>query len=378
MEERLFRGTFRPDQARPPEETARVERRISAAVCIALCAAGVIIQIATTLLLTAFLRENAGYVYLLLQFIALANAIGVYQRPGSPSFKLAWMCLLIAAPVAGMILFWLWGGLHQAKRLRMKRVPPPLQTEEALQASENNLACLRREFPVWGRLAAYLRAAGFLLYGETRARYFADGAAFFEDLIRRISAARSFVFLEYFIIAEGRIWDRIFAALRERAAAGVEIYVIFDDFGNLFRFSGGSLKAVQDAGIEAQTFNPVHRYISRLYFNYRDHRKIAVIDGWTAYTGGINLADEYANLIERFGHWKDSAIRLDGEGARGFTDQFLQMWKMLGRTFAHEDAWYRPRQGEDSIRDRQKKNSGGQNGVSETAWQYQTDQRQSV
>lgn len=340
------RRNFRPDQTLPAEETARVERRISAAVCIAMCAAGVLIQIATTLSLTAFLRENAGYVYLLLQIVALANAVGVYQRPGSPSFKLAWMCLLIASPVAGMILFWLWGGLRQAKRLRMKRVPPLAQTEETLRGSAENLDRLRRAYPIWGRLAAYLRKKGFLLYGGTRARYFPDGAAFFEDLIRRIREARSFVFLEYFILAEGRIWDRIFEALRERAAAGVEIYVIFDDFGNLFRFSGRALEALQDAGIEAQTFNPVHRYISRLYFNYRDHRKIAVIDGWTAYTGGVNVADEYANLTERFGHWKDSAVRLDGEGAWGFTEQFLRMWKMLGRSVSHEDAYYHAGGGE--------------------------------
>ena len=90
-------------------------------------------------------------------------------------------------------------------------------------------------------------------------------------------------------------------------------------------------------------FNPVHRYVNRIYFNYRDHRKIAVIDGYTAYTGGINIADEYANLIARYGHWKDSAVRIEGDGVWGFASQFIQMWKMIGRTLSNEDDYYRPR-----------------------------------
>ena len=115
-------------------------------------------------------------------------------------------------------------------------------------------------------------------------------------------------------MAEGTVWDEIFAVLKERAAAGVEIHLIIDDFGTLTRLSDGTLQAIKDAGIEVEIFNPVHRYINRLYFNYRDHRKITVIDGYVAYAGGINIGDEYANRIERFGYWKDSTVRLTGDG----------------------------------------------------------------
>ena len=103
------------------------------------------------------------------------------------------------------------------------------------------------------------------------------------------------------------------------------------------------LRAMREAGIEVEVFNPVHKYISRIYFNYRDHRKITVIDGYVAYTGGINIGDEYANRVERFGHWKDSAVRLEGDGAWGLAALFMQMWKMLGRSFPNEDDFYRPR-----------------------------------
>lgn len=159
-----------------------------------------------------------------------------------------------------------------------------------------------------------------------------------------MAQAEVYIFLEYYILAEGQVWDRIFAVLKERAATGVEVRIIFDDFGNLTRMPDATLQAIQDAGIELESFNPVHRYVNRLYFNFRDHRKIAVIDGYYAYTGGINIGDEYANLVARFGHWKDSAVRIEGAGAWGFAVQFMHMWKMIGRTLLNEDDYYRPRQ----------------------------------
>ena len=325
------------------EKKERAERRISAFTCILMCAMTVAAQIAISLLLTTFLREKAGYCYAVLEVIGAVIAIRVYQRPGSPSYKLAWMCLLLGLPVAGMILFVLWGGTHQAKRLSLRKIPPVPQRESERMASEVNLARLRRQSPEWGRLAAYLQKRGFWLCRNTQAHYFGDGAAFFDDLIAHLEQAEVYIFLEYYILAEGQIWDRIFDVLKRRAAAGVGVYIIFDDFGNLTRLSGETLRAMQDAGLEVQVFNPVHRYVSRIYFNSRDHRKIAVIDGQVAYTGGINLADEYANLVERFGHWKDSAVRIEGEGAWGFAVQFLQMWKMMGGTLPNEDDYYRSR-----------------------------------
>ena len=150
--------------------TERTERRISAATSISMCVLTVLAQIATTLLLTHFLREKANYVYLLLVLIGAVFAIRVYQRPGSPSYKLVWMCLLLALPVSGMILFCLWGGTHQAKSLSLRKVPPIPQRESQKMASENNLARLRRQSPAWGRLASYLQKRGFWLYRDTQAR----------------------------------------------------------------------------------------------------------------------------------------------------------------------------------------------------------------
>ena len=330
-------------QRKVTRTTERTERRISAATCVLLCALTVLAQIATSFLLTYFLRGNATLVYGLLVFVDAVVAIRVYIRPGSPSYKMAWMCLLLVLPVTGMILFWLWGGNRQAKNLSLKKVPPIRLRESQQMESETNLGRLRRQSPDWGRMATYLHKRGFLLYRNTRVHYIKSGEEFFEDLLARLSLAETYIFMEYYILAEGQLWDRIFDVLRNRAAAGVEVHIIVDDFGTLARLSDEMLKKMEAAGIQVETFNPVHRYISRIYFNYRDHRKITVIDGEVAYVGGINIGDEYANIVERFGHWKDSAVRLEGDGAWGFAIQFIQMWKMLGRTLPNEDDFYRSR-----------------------------------
>ena len=321
----------------------RTERRISAAASLSLCALTVLAQIGVTLFLTQVVHEKAYYLYFLLELLGAVAAIRVYQRPGSPSYKLVWMCLLLALPVCGLMLFFLWGGSHQSKHLSLQAVPPIRERESVQMESANNVARLRRESPDAGRLAAYLQTKGFLLYRNTSAQYLNSGERYFEDLIHHLTQAEIYIFLEYYILAEGRIWDRIFAVLKERAAAGVEVCIIFDDFGNLTRLSDPVLQEMQDAGIEVKVFNPVHRYVNRIYFNYRDHRKIAVIDGYYAYTGGVNIGDEYANLIHRFGHWKDSGVRVEGDAAWGFAAQFIRMWKQIGGTLPNEDDYYRPR-----------------------------------
>ena len=206
----------------------RTERRISAAASLMLCALTVLAQIAVTLLLTRFLKEKASFVYGFLQLIGAAVAIRVYQRSGSPSYKLSWMCLLLILPVAGMLLFCLWGGTHQAKQLSLKPVPPIPQRESAKMLSDLNQTALTRRSPAWGRLAAYLQKRQFWLYRNTDAAYFGEGESFFRDLVEHLRQAETYIFMEYYILAEGTVWDEIFAVLKERAAAGVEIHLIID------------------------------------------------------------------------------------------------------------------------------------------------------
>ena len=164
----------------------RTERRISAATSLLMCALTVLAQIAVTLLLVHFLKEKASFVYALLQLIGVVVAIRVYQRTGSPSYKLSWMCLLLILPVSGMILFCLWGGTHQAKKQSLKPVPPIPQRESMKMLSGMNHAALTRRSPTWGRLSAYLQKREFWLYRNTNAAYFEEGEAFFQDLVQHL------------------------------------------------------------------------------------------------------------------------------------------------------------------------------------------------
>ena len=318
------------------------ERRISASLRIALVLFLLLLNIASVVILTYFLQSHAFIFFALLELIAIGVAVNIQSSASSGSYKLAWTLLVVALPVAGMVLYVLWGGNVQSKKLNLLPLPPPGSRSMELRQSGASQEKLGRELPNWQRASRLLTCRGFLLYRDTASTYFPTGAAFFEDAIRRMEKAERFIFLEYFILAEGRLWDRIQAVLTDRARRGVEIKIIFDDFGNITRMRGETIEAMRAEGMEVCVFNPVHQYVNRLYFNYRDHRKILCVDGQYAYTGGVNVADEYVGRVRRFGEWKDGGVLLDGPGAWGLTAQFIHMWEMLGERLHSEHDFYRP------------------------------------
>ena len=302
-----------------------------------------IVHLVAVALLSDVLEQYFAFIYLLMEVAALICAIRIYNCRSSPSYKILWILLIVAAPVAGLILVaFLGSGSGRRQKEKKKYLPLPEVWESQQLQSEHNRIELRKRYPNWERLAAYLQKKDFLLFSDTAAVYFPVGEDFFEDLFAHMEQAQRFIFLEYFIVAEGQVWDRMLRILCERAAAGVECKLIFDDFGNITRFGGKNLEQLRAAGVEVKVFNPVHRYVNRMYFNYRDHRKIAVIDGEWAYTGGINVADEYANLEQQYGHWKDTAVRICGEGVWDVTRRFVRMWHRLKGELRQEIDWYHP------------------------------------
>lgn len=320
----------------------RGERRVAAALRVTLAVLLLAMQLGLIVLLAFLLRQYAAIVYALLQTAGLAAAVSIYNRRGDPMYKTTWIILILTVPVVGLILFLLWGyGTEQRRLLRM--IPPKSDEPESVRLRGTlNADKLARAMPAWARLANSLRRRDFAVHQNTDAVYFSEGKAFLGDLFDKCRTAQRFIFLEYFILAEGQLWELLSDILCERARAGVEVRVIFDDFGNIKRFRGETIDALRAAGVEVVVFNPVHKYVNRLYFNYRDHRKIACVDGDLAWTGGVNVADEYANLITRFGYWKDSGVRLEGDGAWGLTSAFLDMWRMLAGEPNHERDYYRP------------------------------------
>ena len=327
---------------RKPRIQQRTERRISAALRLVLVAVLLLAQIALVIVLSDLLMQRMALAYTVLQVLAGVVAVRIWSRPGATSYKISWIILVLFVPVVGLILYLLWNGDRQSKRLSLKKLAPIEEPCAQQEISRTNLERLRQTFPQWYSVANYLSSKGFPLYRNTEVTYLPTGEAYLNDMLERLEQAQRFIFLEYFIMAEGEIWDRLSYILCNKSRMGVEVKLIFDDFGSMMRMPNEKVQTLLDAGVEVKVFNPVHHYVNRLYFNYRDHRKITCIDGDTAYTGGANIADEYANLIVRFGYWKDCGIRLEGEGAWGLTREFLHMWeRMNGQTY-HEYDYYRP------------------------------------
>ena len=318
------------------------ERRIAASLRIAMAVVLLVVNIGSVIILTAFLQGHAAIAFAALEIAAIAVAVNIQSSAVSSSYKLAWTLLVVALPVAGMVLYVLWGGNIQSKRLNLLPLPPPscrdTERRRALVDQERLAAAL----PNWRRASELLQRRDFLLCRGTGVTYFSSGADFFADAVKRMARAERFIFLEFFILAEGQLWDQIQEVLADRARRGVEVKIIFDDFGNITRMRAETIERMREEGMEVCVFNPVHQYVNRLYFNYRDHRKILCVDGQYAYTGGVNVADEYVGRVRRFGEWKDGGVLLDGPGAWGLTAQFIHMWEMLGERLHSEHDFYRP------------------------------------
>ena len=169
--------------------------------------------------------------------------------------------------------------------------------------------------------------AGFPVYHNSSARYYPLGEDKFEDLLIELKKAKKFIFLEYFIIEHGQMWDTVLDILKEKVQEGVEVRVMYDGMCSLVLLPYRYPKELKKLGIKAKMFSPIVPFLSTTQ-NNRDHRKILIIDGKVAFTGGVNLADEYINKVVRFGHWKDVAVKITGEAVRSFTVMFLQMWNV--------------------------------------------------
>ena len=246
------------------------------------------------------------------------------------SAKITWMVTIAILPVVGVpLFFYVKSNIgHNALKKRVTHL-----TEEARGLQPQPLAAaqeLAEADPGAASLARYLhgKGGGFSVYRNTEVTYFPGGEAKFEELLRQLEKAEKYIFLEYFIIDEGLMWGRILEVLARKAAEGVDVRVMYDGTCEFTTLPRDYPSRLEKLGIQCRVFSPVQPFVST-HYNYRDHRKILVIDGRVGFTGGVNLADEYINHIQKHGRWKDAAVMLEGEAVRSLTAQFLQMWGIL-------------------------------------------------
>ena len=236
-----------------------------------------------------------------------------------------WLMIMLVMPVFGVLLFW-YTRSELGHRALKKHLNQILEiSQDQISQDEQVMEQLKSESSEMSSLASYLLKCHFPVYRNTEVSYFKSGEEKFEVLLQELKKAEKFIFLEYFIVDEGMMWGKILEILAMKAKEGVEVKVLIDGSCQFTTLPHDYPLMLKKLGIECRMFAPVMPFVST-HYNYRDHRKIAVIDNRVAFTGGINLADEYINHINRYGHWKDTAVMLRGQAVESFTLMFLQMW----------------------------------------------------
>lgn len=265
--------------------------------------------------------------------LSAAVVLFLFGNDDNPTIKLTWFFILAILPVFGLILY-IYIKTDLGHRLMIRRYNDILaQTEDLAPCAD---ACPSEALPEGLRnLATYLSSCGFPCYRNTEAEYFPLGDDAFDVMLDELQKAEHFIFLEYFIVKEGYMWGRVLEILKEKVNAGVEVRVMYDGTCAVALLPYNYPKKLQKLGIACKMFAPLRPFVST-HYNYRDHRKIMVIDGKVGFTGGINLSDEYINLSSRYGHWKDTAIALRGDAVRSLTLMFLQMWDVSSLHLAPE------------------------------------------
>ena len=269
------------------------------------------------------------YFYLFCVVVSILVVLWIVNARTDPGYKIAWIVPILLAPVFGGLVYLLSGGNQLSARMRRKMEGMDRRLTEVL-SGDCKADILEEKYGADAvNQARYLeRFAHCPLYTNTEAKYYPLGDDVFADMLEALRGAERYIFLEYFIIGRGLFWNSILEILEEKARAGVDVRVIYDDVGCLYTLPKNYPRELERKGIRCQVFNRFIPVLS-VRLNNRDHRKFCIVDGHTAFTGGINLADEYINRRQRYGHWKDSAIRVSGEGAWSMTVMFLTMWEYI-------------------------------------------------
>lgn len=249
-----------------------------------------------------------------------------------PTAKITWLIVIMLVPVFGALLFWYTQSEtgHRAEKKRLESILDA--TKDMLPQDETVIRGLEQDNPGEAALAGYIRRSGcFPVFADTQVTFFPLGEDKFAEMLRQLEQAKQYIFMEYFIVEEGLMWGSILEILARKVKEGVEVRVMYDGTCEFSTLPHNYPKKLQALGIKCKAFSPMSPFLST-HYNYRDHRKILVIDGHTAFTGGVNLADEYINHIEKYGHWKDTAVMLKGGAAKSFALMFLQMWNITERS----------------------------------------------
>ncbi len=289
-------------------------------------------QIYFIYILVAWLNGYSTWIHIFTEVIAVLIVLMIYGKHTTSSMKMPWIMLITAVPLLGIVLWFLMDS-KLATHPMQKRFSEIEKRLSVFMLQEKNVQpSLRYENPAAGGIARYLwRKGSFPLYRNEGCIYYPDAAKALEAQLQDLARAEKFIFMEYFAIEDKESFERIHSILKQKVKEGVEVRLFYDDVGSISFINGGFRTKMEADGIRTRVFNPVLPSL-RVFMNNRDHRKITVIDGKVAYTGGYNLANEYFNVTHPYGEWKDAGIRLTGPAVRTYTTVFLEMWNAIRAT----------------------------------------------
>lgn len=288
----------------------------------------IVIQVAWLAALLLQLGNSLPAIQTVLRILSLVAILFVIKSDMNPSYKIGWILLIAVLPILGGLMYVFFGNKRPTKNMRemlraqLEKSAEYLGTQESITGELDGGAA---------GLFKYLEgSAGYPTAKNTTVRYYRVGEEMYADLLPELEKAEKFIFLEYFIIRPGEMWDGVLEILKRKAAAGVDVRIIYDDMGCIDILPANYNATLEGWGIRTMAFNRFVPAVS-LVMNNRDHRKITVIDGKVGFTGGINISDEYINVKERFGHWKDTGLMLKGPGVFNLTLMFLEMWNAFNK-----------------------------------------------
>ena len=293
---------------------------------VAFVAYTILLQLLFLLSLLTFLSYYSHTIYRILNLLSIVMVVYVLNKDENPSYKLAWIIPILLMPVFGGVLYLLFGGQKVPKQLMNRDHLSQLNIAKIINQDEQILSELKEKDMRAYKHATYLwENADFPVYQRSETTFIEDGKKKFELLCEELKKAKRFIFLEYFIIEEGTMWNTILDILKQKVDEGVDVRLMYDDAGCIPKLPAHYDEFINELGIACKVFNPIKPKLA-IQMNNRDHRKIVVIDGLVGFTGGINLADEYMNVKQVYGHWRDQSIMLKGDAVWNLTLMFLQFW----------------------------------------------------
>ena len=301
----------------------------------------ILIMIQFFWLVTVFYKFSYKFTYTnyVIRILAVVVVFHIVNRTMNSNNKLLWTFLILLSPVFGLLLYLIFGRRSASKSNREKMDSIKNEMLKQLYVTpEVNQAIEYEDKTVYRQMKYINDWSGYPLYQNTATKYYKCGEEMFPDMLMALEEAEEYVFLEYYIIESGYMLNCILDILKRKVQAGVDVRLIYDDIGSIGTVHKDYAKELEILGIKCLPFQPFQPFMSVL-MNNRDHRKMMIIDGKIGFVGGTNLADEYINYVERYGYWKDTAVRLTGEAVRSLVVMFLNMWEYVGGEIADVDIY---------------------------------------